>query len=48
VVDRLSPTNGPVNLSAVTGLRRDRIVALLTSVDTSHSQRAPTGGTVLK
>jgi predicted anti-sigma-YlaC factor YlaD len=47
-VDRLSPTNGPVNLSAVTGLRRHRIVTLLTSVDTSRSQRAPSGGTVLR
>ena len=48
VVDRLSPTNGPVNLSAVAGLHRDRIVTLLTSVDTSRSQRAPSGGTVLR
>ena len=47
-VDGLSPTNGPVNLSAVMGLRRDRIVTLLTSVDTSRSQRAPSGGTVLR
>jgi len=46
--DQLSPTNGPVNLSTLTGLRRHRIVTLLTSVDTSRSQRAPSGGTVLR
>lgn len=48
VGSQLSPTNGPVNLSAVMGLRRDRIVTLLTSVDTSRSRRAPSGGTVLR
>ncbi len=48
VGDQLSPTNGPVNLSAVMGLRRERIVTLLTSVDTSRSRRAPSGGTVLR
>jgi ferric-dicitrate binding protein FerR (iron transport regulator) len=48
VGDQLSPTNGPVNLSKLTGLRRDRIVTLLTSVDTSRPQRAPSGGTVLR
>ena len=44
VVDRLSPTNGPVNLSAVTGLRRDRIVALLTSWTHAHTAGS-SGGT---
>jgi hypothetical protein len=45
---RLSPTNGPVNLSVIDGLRRDRVVTLRTSVDTRHVQRAPHGGTVLR
>lgn len=45
---RLSPTNGPVNLSALTGLRRERIVTRLTSVDTRHAQRTLSGGTALR
>jgi len=45
---RLSPTNGPVNLSALTGLRRERIVTRLTSVDTRESQRPLSGGTALR
>ena len=45
---RLSPANGPINLSMINGLRRDRIVTLRTSVDTSRVQRPPHGGTVLR
>ena len=45
---RLLPTNGPVNLSALTGLRRERIVTRLTSVDTRHAQRSLSGGTALR
>jgi hypothetical protein len=45
---RLSPTNGPVNLSALTGLRRERIVTRLTSVDTRQVQRPLSGGTALR
>jgi predicted anti-sigma-YlaC factor YlaD len=45
---RLLPTNGPINLSALTGLRRERIVTRLTSVDTRRVQRPPSGGTTLR
>ena len=45
---RLTPAQGPVNLSAVRGLNRAQIVAAATSVDTSQPQRAPSGGTVLR
>ena len=43
---RLSPTNGPVNLGAINGLRRDRMVTAMTTVDTSRVQRPARGGPV--
>ena len=46
--DQLLPTNGPVNLSAMTGLRRHHVVTELTTVDTSRVQRSARGGTVLR
>jgi ferric-dicitrate binding protein FerR (iron transport regulator) len=45
---RLSPANGPVNLSAVEGLRRERIVTAASTVDTRQLQRPLHGGTVLR
>jgi predicted anti-sigma-YlaC factor YlaD len=45
---RLSPTNGPVNVSAIAGLRRDRLMTAQNSVDTSRIQRPARGGTVLR
>ncbi|MBA3717479.1 MAG: zf-HC2 domain-containing protein [Actinobacteria bacterium] len=45
---RLSPTNGPVNLSSLSGLRRDRVLAAATTVDTKQIQRPSSGGTVLR
>jgi predicted anti-sigma-YlaC factor YlaD len=47
-VDRLLPTNGPVNLSAIRGLNRTRFVTALTTVDTSRLQRTPRGGPVAR
>jgi predicted anti-sigma-YlaC factor YlaD len=47
-VDRLLPTNGPVNLSAIRGLSRNRVVTAMTTVDTSRIQRRAHGGTVLR
>jgi predicted anti-sigma-YlaC factor YlaD len=46
--DRLLPSNGPVNLSAIAGLRRERVVTAMTSVDTSRFQRRASGGPVLR
>jgi predicted anti-sigma-YlaC factor YlaD len=45
---RLTPTNGPINLSAINGLRRDREVTAMTSVDTLRVTRPASGGTVLR
>lgn len=45
---RLSPTNGPVNLSTITGLRRDGLATPQPTVDTSRNQRSARGGTVLR
>ena len=45
---RLSPASGPVNLSSLNGLRRDRIVTAATTVDTQRTQRQASGGKVLR
>jgi hypothetical protein len=44
----LTPTNGPVNLSSLIGLRRSRMVTLASGVDTRSNQRPASGGTVLR
>jgi predicted anti-sigma-YlaC factor YlaD len=44
----LTPAQGPVNLSSLSGIRRDRIVEAATTVDTSRVQRPSTGGPVLR
>ena len=46
--DRLLPSNGPVNLSTIRGLNRNRVVTALTTVDTSRLRRPAHGGTVLR
>ena len=45
---RLTPAQGPVNLTWLSGIRRERIVEAATTVDTSRMQRAAGGGTVLR
>ena len=45
---RLTPSQGPVNLSSLRGIRRERIVLESSTVDTSRVQRPPKGGTVLR
>jgi hypothetical protein len=45
---RLSPTNGPVNVSTLEGLRRSGLVTAQETVDTSRVQRSARGGTVLR
>jgi predicted anti-sigma-YlaC factor YlaD len=44
----LSPSNGPVNLGAINGLRRERVITAMTTVDTLRVQRPARGGTVLR
>jgi predicted anti-sigma-YlaC factor YlaD len=45
---QLTPSQGPVNLSSLGGIRRHQIVVAADSVDTSRVQRVPKGGTVLR
>ena len=44
----LTPAEGPVNLSSLSGIRRDESVVAASTVDTSRVQRPSTGGTVLR
>jgi predicted anti-sigma-YlaC factor YlaD len=45
---RLTPAQGPVNLSSLRGLHREQLVTVATSVDTRQQQRPFSGGTVLR
>jgi hypothetical protein len=45
---QLSPASGPVNLSSLNALRRDKVVTAATTVDTQRTQRPASGGTVLR
>jgi predicted anti-sigma-YlaC factor YlaD len=45
---RLSPSNGPVSLRVLQGLRRERIVTAASTVDTKLLQRPIRGGPVLR
>lgn len=45
---RLTPSQGPVNLSALRGIHREQLVTVASSVDTSQAQRPASGGTVLR
>jgi hypothetical protein len=46
--ERLTPAQGPVNLTSLGGIRRERAVVAASTVDTSLVQRPPSGGTVLR
>jgi hypothetical protein len=43
---RLTPANGPVNLSSVRGLLRNRVATAASTVDTKQAQRSLRGGVV--